>query len=185
MPTAFDALDASLRRPTSDDDTQEWRRTDRTDRPSRTGRTDRGVDEPTVVTGADLPTRVVVSPPGAHTVGARSALGADRTALAADQVRLLLDHGAAFAVSGSQVAPKTRALTRRGLQRKQRTVREVAARRAARKARHERRMEWLETARSVTAFLCLLGLLVLIVGMGAVAFMILNGQMVWQPVLVR
>ncbi len=64
---------------------------------------------------------------------------------------------------------------------KARTVREVAARRAAQKLRHERHLEILETVRAYVGLFALIAVALLIVGMAAVSFMIMSGQMTWQP----
>lgn len=66
-----------------------------------------------------------------------------------------------------------------------RTVREEAARRAGQRLRHERHMEILESARGYLQVAILLGLLVLVVLAGVVAFGIMAGWFAWMPTHVQ
>jgi hypothetical protein len=115
----------------------------------------------------DEPTRL--DAPGTHTRGAPAAV---------EKLNAVLDERDRREQAAATVTPGGvfRRRTRKAL-----TVRQHAERRALQKLRHERRIEHLETARSVMALLCLVGLFLLVVAMGVVCFMILAGYMTWTP----
>lgn len=146
------------------------------------------VADPTVAT------RVRVSPIGTHTVGAAwtpppptererwQAAGRPPRWPQTEVIDALLD-------DRDRLAADTRAAsTGRRLRvdrRRVRTVREEAAKRAAAKLRHERHLEILEAVRAWLYTLIAFGLLVIVVGAGAVGWGILDGWFTWQLVRTR
>lgn len=120
------------------------------------------------------PTRLTppprVSAPGTHTVGAPAAV---------DQLNLILDRR--DTEERLRTAGRTRARVFRRRRAKALTLREAAEQRAVARLRHERHMEHLETVKAYIGVACMIGLLLLVIAMGVVAFMILSGQMTWAP----